>query len=269
MADLRLGLLGWPLEWSLSPVIHEAFLRETGLTGAYSLLPLEPGSLRESLGRLLSEGWSGLNVTRPHKTEAALLCVRLDGAATAASAVNTLVPERDGWTGHNTDTGGFVRVFEACGHQPPVLVAGAGGAARAAASAARMMGIGCELFDRRGTGGLRTLSALPSAIEEAGRGTLVNATPLGWSDDDPFPAPDTLPSGFSFIDLNYNPGWTYAARLRRAGCRVTTGERMLVAQAALSFALWTGREVPEDCAFEALERVSGLPPGCRKGMELS
>ncbi len=269
MADLRLGLLGWPLEWSLSPAIHEAFLRATGLSGTYSLIPLEPCALQESLPLLFSEGWSGLNVTRPHKTEAARLCVRLDRAAEAACAVNTLVPEREGWAGHNTDTGGFVRVFEACGHRPPLLVAGAGGAARAVASAARLMGIGCELFARRGTDGLRPLSVLPRAIEEAGSGTLVNATPLGWSDEDPFPAPDTLPAEFSFIDLNYNKGWTYAARLRRAGCRVTTGERMLVAQAALSFALWTGREVSEDCALEALGRASGLPPGSRKGLELS
>jgi len=269
MADLRLGLLGWPLEWSLSPVIHEAFLRATGLSGTYSLIPLEPRSMEESLPRLFLEGWSGLNVTRPHKTEAARLCARLDETAQAAGAVNTLVPESDGWAGYNTDTGGFIQVFEACGHRPPLLVAGAGGAARALASAARLMGIGCELFDRRGTGGLRPLSAMPRAIEGADGGTIVNATPLGWSDDDPFPAPDILPAGFSFIDLNYNPGWNYAARLRRAGCRVTTGERMLVAQAALSFALWTGREVPVDCALEALGRASGLQPGSRKGLEIS
>lgn len=254
MPDLRLGLLGWPLSRSLSPLIHEAYLKSAGLGGSYSLLPVRPEDLSLVMGRLRSEGWDGLNVTFPFKSAAARLCIRIDADAESVDAVNTLVPVPGGWSGLNTDIGGFESSFQASGFEPPLLVAGSGGAGRAVARAAEILHIDAALFNRGGRHGCRDLSLLDQAIRDTGRGTLVNATTLGWADDDPFPARPDLPETFSFFDLNYNPGWRFTKELRRMGRRVVTGEAMLVSQAALSFRAWTGVGASEQAGMDALGR---------------
>lgn len=255
MHDLKLGLLGWPLSRSLSPLIHEAYLRSAGLAGSYSLIPVRPEDLSRVMDRLLSEGWDGLNVTFPFKSAAARLCIRIDADADSVDAVNTLVPVPGGWSGLNTDIGGFACAFQASGLEPPLLVAGSGGAGRAVARAAETLRIDAALFNRAGSHGCRDLSLLDKAIRDAGRGTLVNATTLGWADDDPFPACPDIPETFSFFDLNYNPGWRFIRELRRRGRRVVTGEVMLVSQAALSFRAWTGVGASEQAGMDALGRM--------------
>lgn len=251
MPEIRLGLVGWPLAGSLSPAIHSAFLAEAGLAGTYSAMPVEPGRLEGELERLLAEGFTGLNVTFPHKTAAALLCRSLDADAGATDAVNTLTADCGGWAGCNTDVEGFARAFRDTGFPPPLLIVGTGGAGRAAARAAGLMGADHLRFGRTPGHGVAGLDGLEKELKRLRRGTIVNATTLGWRDDDPFPAPAMLPDGFSFMDLNYNPGWRYRQALARNGTGVSTGERMLVAQAALSFRLWTGCSVSEEAAMAA------------------
>lgn len=99
---------------------------------------------------------------------------------------------------------------------------------------------------------------------EGPTGTLVNATPLGWNSDDPFPG--TPPEGWSFVDLNYNPRWTWRNGLTRRGVRVRTGEEMLVEQGALSFRFWTGIAVTEAVRQHALEAVRRVFRGHHGGM---
>lgn len=252
MPEIRLGLVGWPLARSLSPAIHAALLAEAGLDGSYEAIPVEPESLGAELGRLLEEGFSGLNVTFPHKTAAARSCTSLDADAEATGAVNTLTAEDGGWAGGNTDVEGFARAFVATGFPPPLLIVGAGGAGRAAARAADLLEVEHLCFGRTPGRGVASLAGLPEEILRIRRGTIVNATTLGWSDDDPFPAPAVLPAGFAFMDLNYNPGWRYREALAGSGAGVATGERMLAAQAALSFRRWTGVAVPEEAALAAM-----------------
>ncbi|MFO8184615.1 MAG: shikimate dehydrogenase, partial [Candidatus Aegiribacteria sp.] len=86
----KLGLVGWPLERTLSPAIHEEFFRSTGLSGEYSAFPVRPGTLESSLAELFSGGIRGLNVTFPYKMESAGLCDELEGDALRLGAVNTL-----------------------------------------------------------------------------------------------------------------------------------------------------------------------------------
>ncbi len=252
MSEIRLGLVGWPLAGSLSPAIHSAFLAEAGLAGSYSAIPVEPARLGAELERLLAEGFSGLNVTFPHKTAAALHCASLDSDAGSIGAVNTLSAEGGGWTGGNTDVEGFARAFRATGFPAPLLIVGSGGAGRAAARAAEIMGMDHLCFGRTPGRGVASLALLADEMRRRRGGTVVNATPLGWRDDDPFPAPGGLPGGFAFMDLNYNPGWSYRNALARSGTGVATGERMLIAQAALSFRRWTGVAVPEEAAMAAI-----------------
>lgn len=223
--EYLLGLVGDPVSHSLSPAIHREFLSAAGLAGEYSLHGIPSKDFHSGILSLMRQGYAGVNVTVPHKRAAAAICERLGKEAVSTGAVNTLVFMQGELRGENTDVAGASKLLENL--SPPFLVAGAGGAAlavRASVPEGR-----CVLLRRGGT--------IPDnmAGEE---GTIVNATPLGWNDDDPFPFP--VPPGWAFADLNYNPGWTFRNRLRDMGTLVVTGELMLVEQAARSFFLWTG-----------------------------
>lgn len=234
---IRLGLLGCPVDHSLSPVIHRLFLKHFGLTGEYSLMSTPPEGLSMMLEKLAEEGYSGVNVTVPHKMKAALLCSELSPEARETRAVNTIsITPGEELKGFNTDVQGF-RALSA-GFDRPFLVVGKGGAAAAVRAA---VGEVIQVSGREPE---------PPA-ELPARGTVVNATPLGWRNDDRFPL--ELPRGWRFIDLNYNPGWKWRNGLE-AGV-AATGEIMLVEQAACAFAIWTGREPGEDLKNEAVRAV--------------
>ncbi len=260
MADeprLLLGLVGWPLAGSLSPLIHRELMERAGVRGEYRLYPVPPGELAERLGELWSRGIRGLNVTFPHKREAALLCDVIAPDAAGTGAVNTLAIRGGRVTGHNTDVEGFRGMMEPLDAPEPYIVVGSGGAALAVEAALSGMGADMEFYCRRpgdwgGGTPARPLDDLPASL--SGRPvTVVNATTLGWRDDDGFPL-GSLPRGSLFADLGYNPGWRFRERLRDEGVTVITGEAMLLLQAAASFRIWTGREPRLSGMLETLEQ---------------
>lgn len=255
---LRLGLVGMPVKHSLSPAIQRLFLREAGLAGSYSLVPAEPWDLPRVLQALRNGDFDGLNVTMPHKKTVFRACDRTTPEAERTGAVNAVKGENGRLIGHNTD----VEAFSAAsfGLPEPFAVIGGGGAAMAVISA---------LGERKHRVFLRNpLAPGSSALAEArgflagGRGTVVNATPLGWGNDDPFPV--TPPRGWVFMDLNYNPGWKWRNRLSKAGVEVRTGEGMLVRQGALSFRFWTGNQIPERVVEMALEEIGRILCGDKR-----
>ncbi len=228
-------------------------MESAGLRGTYSTLPVHPSDLAGALRRLLAEGWTGLNVTSPHKTASAALCSSLDADASEAGAVNTLERSGESWAGRNTDVGGFARIISRYSLEDPLLVLGGGGAGRAAAAASRRAGAECVILARSPRGpGIRSLAELPGLLGSSRTGTLVNATTLGWRDDDGFPAEPAMLEGWTFVDLNYNSSWSFRSSLRGRARRIVPGEVLLVAQAALSFLVWTGFEPDETPALEAL-----------------
>ncbi|MFO7626393.1 MAG: hypothetical protein R6V62_03965 [Candidatus Fermentibacteraceae bacterium] len=246
---MKLGLVGFPVAHSLSPGIHEVFLTECGIEGSYELLPTPPESLTMVLELLRKGAFHGLNVTMPHKRRVFELCDLKTTAAESCGVVNALKAEGNLLLGHNTDTEAFAA--EASVLPSPFIIVGAGGASQAVCAA---------LAGRE----YRVLTRNPSAPEHiplsrAARhlrgavGTVVNATPLGWRDDDPFPV--TPPPGWTFMDLNYNPGWRWRNELPGRGIPVITGESMLVRQAALSFSFWTGLTVRDELFRTALKYV--------------
>jgi shikimate dehydrogenase len=237
---LSAGLVGWPVSHSLSPFIHSLFLKHSGLKGTYKLFPVQPACLAESVAHLMSRNFSGLNVTIPHKKAALKLCGSLSIDASAAGAVNTLVFENGIVRGFNTDVTGFRAM--AVSLQAPFYVLGTGGASAAVSVALN----NCRpVILSRG-------EEIPCSDRHL-CGTVVNATPLGWRDDDIFPF--DIPEGFCFADMNYNPNWIWRNSLC-GKARVITGEQMLVEQAAESFRLWTGYTPEEDVKMEILERIS-------------
>jgi shikimate dehydrogenase len=131
------GIIGMPVAHSRSPVVHNYWLEEHGLAGRYVLLPVKPERLAEALKGLVALGFRGVNVTTPHKQAVMPLLDHVDPMATRIGAVNTIVVEPDGTLrGFNNDGNGFVQALrdEKPDWRPddgPIVVVGAGGAARA------------------------------------------------------------------------------------------------------------------------------------------
>ena len=208
------GLIGWPVEHSLSPRMQNAAFAALGLDWAYVPLPTHPGQLAEAVSGLVALGFAGANVTAPHKLAVAELC------ETDAPSVNTLVVRDgrvEGWT---TDAA----ILEGLSAENPVII-GDGGAATAFLHAAP----DARRYSRR----------LEWPPDVSGADLVINATSAR---DDLLV---NLGSGQTLVDLPY-PETATARAARRAGATVMTGLDVLVAQGAASFELWTGIAPPID-----------------------
>jgi shikimate dehydrogenase len=135
------GVMGWPIAHSRSPTIHNYWIKQLGLNGAYVLLPTDPVNLEDALKGLSALGFAGCNLTIPHKVMALALIDSMDGKVDASArrigAVNTVVVEADGTlSGFNTDGFGYIQSLMDAkpdwrADAGSAMVMGAGGAARA------------------------------------------------------------------------------------------------------------------------------------------
>jgi shikimate dehydrogenase len=251
------GVIGWPIDHSLSPSMHNAAFRALGLDWAYLAFPIHPDHVVEAVRGLFRSGCAGLNVTIPHKHAVLACCDEVTPAVEAIGAANTLVPLDDGRVrGDNTDAEGFLRALDEAApvdlDGADVLLIGAGGAARAIAFALAGRGArlrvanrtparAAELGDPVGFG----LADLEDAARDAA--LVVNATSLGMgSDDVPVELPvDALGPHVVAYDIVYRQEptpWLRAAESR--GARTVDGLGMLLHQGAAAFAQWTGAEPP-------------------------
>jgi shikimate dehydrogenase len=255
----KVGVIGWPIEHTLSPVIHNAAFVALGMDWVYVPLPVATARLPAALDGLGALGFAGANVTMPHKTRSAELVPDLSHDARLLRAVNTIVVETDGLAGHNTDALGFERFLrEDTGFDPSgraALLFGAGGGARACALALSR-GALAELSvavrePSRGEDLRTTLEGSGTAlrvvsiddVSEVHADLIVNATPLGVHGER-LPLPSLVP-GVVGVDLLYRPRATpFQAEIREGGGSVFGGLGLLLHQAAISFELWTGQTPP-------------------------
>ena len=255
----KVGVVGWPIEHTLSPVIHNAAFVALGMDWVYVPLPVATARLPAALDGLGALGFAGANVTMPHKTRAAELIPDLSHDAGLLRAVNTIVVGTDGLAGHNTDALGFERFLrEDTGFDPSgraALLFGAGGGARACALALSRGGL-AELSvavreSSRGEDLRATLEGSGTAlrvvsiddVSEVHADLIVNATPLGVHGER-LPLPSLVP-GVVGVDLLYRPSATpFQAEIREGGGAVFGGLGLLLHQAAISFELWTGQTPP-------------------------
>lgn len=214
------GLIGWPVEHSLSPVMQNAAFAALGLDWAYVPLPTPPERLEEAVHGLAALGFAGANVTTPHKLAVASLC------EAGVASVNTLIVREGRVEGRSTDAA----ILEGLPSEAPVVV-GDGGAAQAFLQALPQ----ARRFARRGT--------WPPAA--AGADLVVNATSV--RDE----VVVELGRGQVLVDLPY-PETATARAARDAGATVVVGLEVLVAQGAASFELWTGRAAPVDAMRASL-----------------
>ncbi len=254
---------------SLSPRIQEAAFRAAGVDGVYLALRVTEAGLPGLLQGIALAGGGG-NVTLPHKEAAARVVDHLEPDARATGAVNTFWAGPSGVHGDNTDVEGLRLALaellpEGLGGAP-VLLLGAGGAARAAILA----------LSRAGAGPLGVLNRTPArakALVETMRphhpalhlarspsdtpppALVVNATRLGLDPRDPLPL-DPLPEGAALLDLVYHPRETRWVREARArGHRAADGGGMLVGQGAAAFSRWWGRPAPRSAMEAALGEI--------------
>ena len=254
------GVIGWPVDHSLSPAIHNAAFAALGMDWVYVPLAVPPPRLAEAIRGLPPLGFVGANVTMPHKTEAAELVDTCSDDARTLRAANTIAVGADGLVGHNTDSQGFERFLrEDAGFDPSgrsALLFGAGGAARACALALARGGlsdlsvavrVSSRADDLRSVvEGSNTAVRVVELDEAPGVGDvdlIVNATPLGvYGESLPLPP---LGPGVMAVDLLYRPSATpLQVSARQAGSAVFGGLGLLLRQAALSFELWTGQPPP-------------------------
>ena len=274
--SLKLGIIGYPISHSISPVFQQAALDHCGIDGSYQAYQVAPDSLQEFFQGLRQPGFLGINVTVPHKEEVIPYLDEIDDWATVAGAVNTVV-NRDGrLSGHNTDGSGFLRALkEGAGFDPQgsrVLVLGAGGAARGVVLALVRDGVAGltvanrtleraqRLTELAQAAGVRC-EAIPLSGQEltaaaAGADLIVNCTTIGMShgpDETGSPlSTGQIPATALVNDLVYNPLETLLLReAERAGAKCLGGIHMLVYQGAASFEMWIGRDAPVDVMLAA------------------
>ncbi|MGB0681317.1 MAG: shikimate dehydrogenase [Magnetovibrionaceae bacterium] len=256
------GVLGHPVKHSLSPRLHGHWLERYGLDGAYLPLNVAPDDLADVVKALPRMGFSGANVTVPHKEAVIALCDRLDETARRIGAVNTLVFGEDGIEGRNTDAFGFyenIRVdLEARSTAPEkALVLGAGGAARAVVFALAQNGFSTILIANRTRDKAERLSGeiAGEAIawdeaEQAASGCdlLVNTTVLGMTGKAPLSFHlDDLPKSALVTDIVYAPLKTdLLNRASDRGHPIVDGLGMLLHQARPGFQAWFGTDPKVD-----------------------
>jgi shikimate dehydrogenase len=266
------AVIGWPARQSVSPTIFTHFSRRMNRPLDYRAMPIEPGDLRSAVKSAKAEPWVGWNVTIPHKVNILPLMDSLDASAKDIGAVNVVRFLDKGPIGYNTDSEGFLAPLERMGFSMQgrrAVVFGAGGAARAVCAGLRRNGIKEIMVMNRTASRTEPLVkefGVQSAVSDfrnireavAQADIVVNATPLGMDGKTSPLGNDgsSAPAGGKDIswkkaalayDLVYRPLETpFLRQAREGGTRTLGGLAMLVAQAAATWRIWFGEEVPLD-----------------------
>lgn len=248
------GVTGWPVSHSRSPRIHNTWLQRYGIDGAYVPLPIRPEDFAATIPALAKAGFAGLNVTIPHKEAAFSVCDHVDDSARLAGAVNTLVFTPTGIQGSNTDGFGFLANLRHHGVNPkagPVLILGAGGAARGIGAALREEGVPITFTNRTPERAAALASALPPAKvlawdkREAALGDyalLINTTSLGMAHQPALTMSlDRAAGDLTVADIVFAPLETaLLTEAKQRGLKPVEGLGMLLHQAVPGFAAWFG-----------------------------
>lgn len=278
MNKTQVGLIGWPIAHSLSPVMHNAAFAALGLDWQYSLFPTKAADFHQRITTLADQNIVGGNVTMPHKQTVMRYLDVISQEAQVIGAVNTIYMRDDKLHGTNADGLGFVKAMQEIGHEPSgmtVAVLGAGGMARAAvfalakAGAERIFIVNrtvkraqalrdklCPIFPNCDLTfhplSADSLDQLPDDIDMIANTTSVGMKPL--EDASPWPDEIALPASAFFYDVIYKPAQTrFLQRAAAEGRETLNGLGMLIQQGTVGFELWTGHVAPLDVMRQACE----------------
>lgn len=277
-----LGVIGSPIEHSLSPVMHNAAIAHLGLDYVYLPFAIAPERLKTAIAGFEAIGVQGFSVTIPHKQTIMPLLDDISPVARMIGAVNTVVRRDHTWLGTNTDSTGFVaplRVLDRDWSQCSVLVLGNGGAARAVVAGCAELG--CPQIHVAGRSADRLhafqtswssdVSAildvfewktLPTLLAQAN--LIVNTTPIGMApgiEASPLTLEEIqqISPGTIVYDLIYTPNPTRLLQLAQAqGAIAIDGLEMLVQQGAVALELWLNHPAPVEVMRQALKDALGL-----------
>ncbi|MEP6957745.1 MAG: shikimate dehydrogenase [Nitrospirota bacterium] len=270
------GLIGNPVEHSLSPAIHNAAFQKLGLNFVYLAFRVE--AIDDAIKGLRALGsFRGASVTIPYKVAAVPFLDSIEPTARHIGAINTIVAANGVLTGYNTDATGALRALRENGvtlKGQQVVILGSGGAARAiafalgtAAGIDRLSILGIDDQERRSlardlqskTGMIvQELPLDESTLTKVLPDThvIIHCTPIGMSPnihETPVPA-TLLHAGLTIMDIVYNPRDTQLLKdAKAAHCRVIPGLEMFLHQAAAQFELWTNQVAPTDVMRAVLE----------------
>jgi shikimate dehydrogenase len=262
------GIIGNPVRHSLSPLMHNAAFAHVGMNLAY--VPMEVGDLQQAVQGLRALGFCGVSVTVPHKEAVLPLLDTIDPVAAQIGAVNTLLFQKNESGrvqihGFNTDWLGANAALIAAQVQlegSRVIVAGAGGAAKAVAFGLQRVGAQVIITNRTSATGEAlarwlncTFIPLQELAQESGE-VFINTTSVGMEPDIQgcIISPDILPAFAVIMDIVYAPLETRLLREAKAvGCKTIDGLAMLLHQGAEQFRIWTGQAAPIAVMRNALE----------------
>lgn len=266
MPNAKLAVIGYPIKHSASPQMHQAALDTAGIDATYIRVEVEPGAVAAAFAEMEKLGFTGCNVTVPHKLDAMALCDHLTDDAKALGATNTILFKDGKRIGHNSDGPGLAQAIREDFSRPlselRILLLGAGGGAgRAIATQCAREGspaiylsnrtvekltpIAQDLTENYGAKQVVTLSTSESELIDAASKVdlIINATSLGLNESDPLPLPAAaLKASHLVYDAIYNPAITpLLATAAKADAKTSNGLSMLLHQGAISFAYWLGQ----------------------------
>jgi shikimate dehydrogenase len=272
-----LGVMGFPVSHSLSPVMHNAAIASMGFDYVYVPFPIPVEDLPAAIAGLKAiQSVQGFNLTIPHKVEVIPLLDEVLPIAKAVGAVNTVKRVGDRWVGTNTDVAGFLSPLKQLncdwGNSPAVIL-GSGGAAKAVVAACLELGcpvihvVGRDSKKMKKFHGAMTSqlhdynlrvhpwTSIPHLLEVAG--IVINATPIGMASDPNTPISeaemDLLPDQAIVYDLIYTPRPTKFLQIAAArGLKAIDGLEMLINQGAIGLEFWLDQPVPIEIMRQAL-----------------
>ena len=273
------GVIGDPIEHTLSPTIHNAAFNHLKLDFVFLAFRVKTANLEKAILGMRGLGLHGLNVTMPHKNTVTAYLDERDPAAKFLGSVNTILNKKGKLIGFNTDGVGALKALRENGTElskKKLLLLGAGGAAKAIAFSLakevdelvvlnRTNGKAKELAERlsrtlgkKVVGGSLSPDAIAENLQDSD--VLINATSVGMSPNpnQSIVPPQLLRPGLTVMDIIYNPVETKMAKdAKAAGAQVVSGVEMLICQGAASFEIWTGLVAPiEVMRKAALNKLS-------------
>lgn len=280
-----LGVIGHPVEHSLSPLMHNAALTNLGLDYVYLPFAIAPENLTTAIAGFASIGVVGFSITIPHKQAILPLLSEISPIAQAIGAVNTVVNKGNKWLGTNTDVEGFIAPLQTTYHQDwsqkKAVILGNGGAARAVVAGCIQLGLAeihvvgrnlqkLQVFEQSWQNSpfadkfqVHEWTELPNLLHQAN--LLVNTTPIGMYphvEQSPLSSQEMgyLPGDAIAYDLIYIPKPTKFLHLaQKQGIVTIDGLEMLVQQGAAALKIWLQEEtVPVTQMRQALQNHLGI-----------
>lgn len=258
---LKLGLIGYPVNHSLSPWIHQQFMKKANITGTYKLYEIKENQFSTKIEKIMDK-LQGFNVTLPYKQKIIPYLDRLDESAKLSCAVNTVVKKNEKWIGYNTDGIGYVKsLFKAFptlnNKDIKVLILGAGGAARGIYYALLLHGItSIDLANRtkekakdiiKQSSNTSNVYSLTEIEQNLGHYDLIiQTTSVGMKpkEKDCIISIRQLKEHTIVSDIVYQPLMTKFLTLAlKEGARIHQGHTMLLYQALYAFEIWTNKKL--------------------------